>query len=102
VIAHILLVKSAPDMSGDDRTELEAWISRLETVPGVRNLTWGRDFSGRGKGYDYGVAMYFDSREALSAYGADGTHGQIVAAFERLGVERLVVDYETGISGSST
>lgn len=102
MIAHILLIKSRPGMGEDERSELEVSISRLSTVPGVRSLTWGRDISGRGRGYDYAAAMYFDSHDALSAYAGDSTHGEIVSTFDRLGAERLVVDYDTGMSGSST
>jgi hypothetical protein len=102
VIVHVVLVKPRPDLSSAERAELEETIPRLGSVPGVRDITWGPDFSGRSKGYAYGAVLSFDSRQDLDAYGTDPTHLQIVQIFERLTLERLVVDYETGTSVSST
>jgi antibiotic biosynthesis monooxygenase (ABM) superfamily enzyme len=101
VIAHLLLIKPREDLGEHERRELESTIARLATVPGVRNLSWGKDFSGRSKGYHYAAVMQFDSRDTLAAYGNDPTHRQIVSIFDRLTQERLVVDYDTGMSGSS-
>lgn len=102
MIAHLVLIKLGRDLDGNERRELERAIARLGSVPGVQEPTWGRDFSGRGKGYEYGAVMHFETRETLAAYAGDATHRQIIAIFDRLGVERLVVDYEIGTSGSST
>lgn len=101
MIAHLLLVKPRPDLTDQERAELEETVPRLATVPGVRSFAWGPDFSGRSKGYAYAAVMYFDSRDALDAYAVDPTHREIVTIFDRLTVERLVVDYKTGTSGSS-
>lgn len=101
MISHVLLIKPPDALSDPERAELEETISRLATVPGVRALTWGPDFSGRSKGYAYAAVMSFESREALNAYATNRTHREIVAIFDRLRVERLVVDYETGTSDSS-
>ncbi len=101
MIVHIVLIEPRPDLTDRERSELEETIPQLATVPGVRNFTWGPDFSGRSKGYAYAAVMHFDARDALHTYGADGIHRGIVAIFERLTVERLVVDYETRTSGIS-
>jgi hypothetical protein len=65
-------------------------------------MTWGQDFSGRSMGYDYAAVLQFQSREALAAYSNDPIHLEIVGILNRLAEPRLVVDYETGTSVSST
>lgn len=102
MIVHLLLIKPRADLAAGERAELEEAIPRLASVPGVQKLTWGRDFSGRSKGYQYAAAMEFESRTSLEAYGVHDAHRQIVAIFVRLTEERLVVDYETGTSVSSS
>jgi hypothetical protein len=102
VIVHVLLIKPRDGSTDEERAELVGAAERLGSVPDVRNFSFGRDFSGRSRGYEYAAVMYFDARDALQAYADDAMHREIVAVFERLGAERLVVDYETGTSGSST
>jgi hypothetical protein len=102
MIAHIVLVRPREGLSDDESRELTEAIARLRSVPGVRDMTWGPDFSGRSKGYTYAAVLHFGSRQTLAAYGDDPLHREIVQIFERLTLERLVVDYDTGSKVSST
>jgi hypothetical protein len=102
MIVHILLGRARGDLSDDERRELGEAIASLGSVPGVQNLTWGPDFSGRGQGYTHGAVMYFADKPALDAYQKNEHHRAVVAILDGLLTDKLVVDYETesnGISG---
>jgi quinol monooxygenase YgiN len=102
VIVHILLGRARDDLTEGERRELGEAIASLSTVPGVRDFTWGPDFSGRGKGYTHGAVMQFANRAALDAYQTNEHHRAVVAILGRLLIDKLVVDYETGSSGISS
>jgi hypothetical protein len=101
MLIHIILLREREGMSDAERTEMEEAVAALATVPGVGQMTHGRDISGRGQGYTYAAVMRFVDTDALQAYQVHETHQQVVAAFNRLSIDRLVIDYETGSSGIS-
>lgn len=101
MIHHVLLVKQRKDLSPEELREFDDSIQSLSTISGVVDITWGQDFSGRAHGYTHGAVMRFENREALDAYAADPVHVHVVDILNRLGPDRLVLDYETGISGIS-
>ena len=82
-------------------SELGAALDTLGEVPGLQQITWGPDFSGRAKGYTHGAVMYFADRNALAGYLQHEKHAQVVGVLNRLLPERLVLDYETDTSGIS-
>jgi hypothetical protein len=101
MLIHIVLLREPQEMSDEQRSEMEEAVAALAAVPGVQNMTHGRDVSGRGQGYTHGAVMRFADNDALQAYQVHDKHKQVVATFNRLSVERLVIDYETGSSGIS-
>lgn len=96
MIVHILLLKARANLSAYDEDLLGETIYGLAAVPGVQNLTWGPDFSGRAQGYTQAAVMHFANRDALQRYMDDSRHKQAVEIFDRLAPERLVFDYEAG------
>lgn len=102
MIIHIVLGKPRDDLSGDERQELDEALSALDGVPGVMAMTWGRDISGRGKGYTTAAVMQFESRETLDQYQIHPEHQRVVQVLNRLMPDRLIVDYVTDTSGISS
>ena len=96
MIVHLVLGKPREDLSAEETAELEAAIASLGEVRSVMDMTWGPDFSGRGKGYAYAAVLRFADRGALQEYQDDALHKQVVETFNRLMPERLIVDYEVG------
>lgn len=94
MIVHVLLLQVRPNLTEYEEHELGEAVEGLAGVPGVIDLTWGPDISGRARGYTHGACMRFQSREALQAYQEHPEHKRIVEAFNRLSPERLVLDYE--------
>ena len=96
MIVHIILLQARPDLSAYEEQELGEAVYGLAAVPGVKDLTWGPDFSGRGRGYTHAAILHFDSRDDLQAYQDHERHKRIVEALNRLAPERLIVDFEAG------
>jgi hypothetical protein len=102
MLVHIILLREPEGMSDAQRSEMEGAVATLAEVPGVQEMTCGRDISGRGQGYSYAAVMRFADTDALQAYQVHEKHQEVVARFNQLSVDRLVIDYETGSSGIST
>jgi quinol monooxygenase YgiN len=100
MITHIVLGKGE-GLGETERRELAGVLDRLRGIPGVEDFSWGNDVSGRGKGYTIAMVAHFTDREALQRYLGHPSHLEIVEALNRLMPERLVVDYETGMSAIS-
>lgn len=98
MIVHILLLQARSNLSAYEERELGEALNMISALPMVEEMTWGPDFSGRGRGYTHGAVVHFSSREALQTYQDDATHKQAIEVFNRLAPERLVIDYEAGPS----
>jgi len=101
MIVHIVLMRLRDDLTEEERREFEAAAASLADVSGVEDMTWGPDFSGRGKGFTHAAVIHLTDRDALATYQRDELHRNVVAIFDRLLREKLVIDYETGRSGIS-
>lgn len=101
MIHHVLLVARRPDLTAMEEEELREALESLRAIGSVLDLTWGEDFSGRGKGYTHAAVMQFAGRDELRRYAGDQAHLRVVVVLDRLAPERLVVDYETETSGIS-
>jgi hypothetical protein len=101
MIVHILLVRARDDLSAAERATVEEKLASLGTVPEVQNMSWGPDFSGRSKGYTHGAVMHFADLAALNRYQQNEHHRSVVAYFDTVLADKLVVDYETESSGIS-
>lgn len=93
MIVHIVLGQARVNLSDAEGEELQRAFGDLGHVPGVENFTFGPDFSGRSKGYDWAAVMHFRDREALQGYLDHPDHLRVVGIFNRLMPERIIVDY---------
>ncbi len=101
MVVHMVLGKPREGLGEAEQGELTGWFDSLRSIPGVMELTWGLDFSGRGDGYTFGAVVHFADREALQRYLTHPDHLLVVNVLNRVMVKRLVLDYETATSGIS-
>ena len=103
MIAHVILFKPKPDMSGDDRQRvLDGLASAAVDIPSVRSLRVGRRVRHGRPGYeqlmqqdfDYAVIVEFDDVAGLTAYLAHPKHNAIGEHFAKSSVGALAYDYE--------
>jgi hypothetical protein len=98
VVEHILLMKWNEQASQEaiDRVFLELR-GLKEKIPGIEEVSCGKNFSERAKGYTHGVVMRFKNRAALTAYFPHPEHQRVVKTWiNPILAEILALDYEDG------
>ncbi|EGC29740.1 hypothetical protein DICPUDRAFT_42455 [Dictyostelium purpureum] len=73
-LEHILFMQLKEDMTEAEFKKLTDCIEELKGLPGVLNISFGKNFSDRSGGYNYGYRVLFDSKEALDIYGPHPIH----------------------------
>lgn len=64
-------------------------------VPGVVWITAGRNFTDRGKGFNFGLVVRLESKAALEGYRAHPEHVRVVDELIKPIIDELLaVDYE--------
>jgi hypothetical protein len=96
VIEHIVLIKFTPETTDVEKQEvIRKTYALKEVIPGIVDLQQGMNFSERSKGYEVGLTVRFEDREALENYGPHPRHQEIVNYLQEIGVEDLlIVDFE--------
>ena len=96
MVDHIVLFKWNVDASQE---AVQAAVDGLKAlrykIPGIVDLSCGLNFSDRNKGYQTGLIVRFQDREALEAYGPHPEHQNVVQnMIAPIRSEVLAVDYE--------
>jgi Stress responsive A/B Barrel Domain len=95
MIDHLVFLAAREDASPEDIEDLISSIRELrDTVPGVVDLSVGKNFSERSGGYTHGLFVRFESIEDLQEYLKHPNHLAVVEKLDRL-TTRIVVDYES-------
>ena len=96
MIEHLVLFRWADDASAEAKDRVEEELRALLTqIPGIRDLTYGENFSTRSQGYTHALVVRFEDRAALEAYGPHPAHQRVVQEFiAPIRADNLVVDYE--------
>lgn len=98
MIEHIVLFK-LKDTASEEQVEamLSALAGLRSAVPGIVDLSVGKNFSERGQGFGIGLVVRFENREALDAYIPHPAHRGCVDQFVKpIAAELIVADYEIG------
>lgn len=93
MIVHLILGQPVENLSDRDRQELEEGFSHLAGLSCVQSMNYGRDFSGRSRGYEFAAVVHFADQAALDTYMKDPGHLKVVEMFNRLIPERIIIDY---------
>jgi hypothetical protein len=83
------------DASSEDVEDLLSSLRALRSsITNVMDLSVGKDFSGRAKGYTHGLFVRFRTSDDLRAYLNHPEHQAVVEKLDALTTGRLVVDYD--------
>jgi hypothetical protein len=95
-IVHVVLFRWKQDVTDAQKeTAHQALRSLAGAIPGIRDLTCGANFSDRAGGYETGLVVRFESREALDAYLPHPAHRKVVAeVIQPIRETSLALDYE--------
>lgn len=96
MIEHIVLIKSSPATTDAQKQQLiDRTLVLKEKIPGIIDIQQGLNFSTRNQGYDMGLTVRFDNRDALNNYLPHPEHQAIIAYLKEIGVEdTIIVDFE--------
>lgn len=96
MIEHIVLIKSAPETTGAQKQELiDRTLKLKDEIPGIIDIQQGLNFSTRNQGYDMGLTVRFEDRQALERYLPHPAHQAIIAYLKEIGVEdTIIVDFD--------
>jgi Stress responsive A/B Barrel Domain len=95
VVDHLVLFAVNDDASTEDVEDLLSSLRALRSnITNVMDLSVGKDFSGRAKGYTHGLFVRFRTSNDLRAYLNHSEHQAVVEKLDALTTGRLVVDYD--------
>lgn len=95
MIEHIVLFEMKPGIDAQKEEELiQRLLALKDKIPGIVDITAGKDFSGRGGAYSIGLVVRMKDRETLQAYGPHPAHQEVVRFVEEVCASRVVIDYE--------
>lgn len=95
MIKHIVLLKENENVTDEKRKILYNQLKDLSQIPGAENVHFGQNFSKLSNGYEIGLTVDFQNKEALKAYNKHPIHLEVVKTLQELKLELAVIDYET-------
>lgn len=95
MIHHLVWFKLRDDISPQDKEFLRSQLNALpEQIPQIVALACGEDFSGRSRGFEWGLAVQFRTREDGQIYDEHPEHQAFIARCKHLWSEVQALDFE--------
>lgn len=95
MVEHIVIFKPKPGTTPEQEQKLIDMLRGLKgKVPGIVDLTAGRNFSERGQGHTVGLVVRFNDREGLAVYGPHPDHVVVKEYVAQICEPSIAVDYE--------
>jgi hypothetical protein len=98
MVEHVVLFKTTPEATEEQKERMVAELASLkDKIPGIVDLSVGRNFSDRSQGFDIGLVVRFIDRAALEVYLPHPAHRGCVDQFVGpIKQDVIVADYEIG------
>jgi hypothetical protein len=96
MLEHIVLFRWKPTTDEATQDRILKELAELKSlVPSILDISAGRNFSERSRGYTHGIVVRFQDRQSLDAYQVHPEHQRVVQDWVRPHLEEiLAVDYE--------
>jgi hypothetical protein len=93
---HIVLFKFKEGTTSEQIQSLKKEILKQKSIfPGILEISFGKDFTSRSKGFGYAEVAVFKNRKSLEAFKKSDYHQQLIATHIRPILDDiLVLDYE--------
>lgn len=91
---HIVLLQFPENLSAEEEDEMSSMVRRWPAdIPGFTKLRFGRDISGRSRGYQYLLVTEFETDELMRAYFPHPVHQAFAEWIYSRGCQVLAFDY---------
>ncbi|MGA9290798.1 MAG: Dabb family protein [Anaerobacillus sp.] len=96
MIEHVVLFKFSEQTTKEEKEEGMRRLTKVkESIPGIVDIQAGNNFSERSQGFESGLTVRFESKEALEAYGPHPAHQEVVSYLKEIGMQdTLALDFE--------
>ncbi|WP_273852429.1 Dabb family protein [Guptibacillus spartinae] len=96
MIEHVVLFKFSDETTVEQKEEgMRRLLKVKDKIPGIVDIQSGNNFSDRSQGFESGLTVRFESKEALEAYGPHPAHQEVVAYLKEVGMtDVLALDFE--------
>lgn len=95
MIFHTVWFKLKEDISPEETQELQDSLrAMIPQIPQIIELECGVDFSGRSRGFEFGLVVKFASREDGQIYDKHPVHQQFIANCKYLWTDVQALDFE--------
>ncbi|KAI8646157.1 stress responsive A/B barrel domain-containing protein [Parasitella parasitica] len=94
-VVHIVIVKFKPEITEEVKNAaVEDVLALKDTIPQITTVSAGKNFTDRGKGYEYGWVVELEKKEDLPAYASHQSHLDFLAKYKPAFEDVLAFDYE--------
>ncbi|MCM3439578.1 Dabb family protein [Metabacillus halosaccharovorans] len=96
MVEHIVIFKFNETTSVEQQTEAIQKLKNLKNeISGIVDIQAGLNFSDRSQGFQVGLTVRFEDKQALEAYGPHEKHQEAVSYLKEIGLSDIVViDFE--------
>lgn len=96
MVHHLVWFKLKNDITSDEKAQLRAGLEgMISQIPQIIELKCGEDFSGRSRGFEWGLYVRFASREDGQIYDKHPEHQAFIARCKHLWTDVQALDFET-------
>ena len=94
MVVHIVLFQFKEENKSEHIQKASEMLNALpESIPTLKSMEVGINFSDKDRAMDMSIITLFDSREGLEVYAAHPEHVKVVDFLKKVVVESKVVDY---------
>lgn len=100
MVEHLVWFQLKEGISDEEKMQICKSLGALgHQIDGIEHIACGEDFSGRSRGFNFGLVVRFSSREALEAYGPHPVHQAFVEGHKHLWTDVMALDFEASQAG---
>jgi hypothetical protein len=98
MIKHIVLFKFKESTTKEQKEEVLFRLRSLkEEITGIIDIQAGINISKKNQGYEIGLTVLFEDRNALENYGPHPKHQEVVSHLEEIGLlDIIILDFPVG------
>ncbi len=95
MIHHLVWFKLSDDIQDSDVEQLKTNLLEMPAqIPQIVSLSCGRDFSGRARGFEFGLSVQFHTREDGQLYDKHPAHQEFIAKSKHFWRDVMALDFE--------